>query len=479
MFSKINTVIIKNAKSLHFSVANNDEPRFIHGDRLYFNKGRMKGVQKTKFDKNTLIYDFSNFKGIDEKQSSNLFFLDFHSVEKIVISDSNDVNFYDINERDNISDIIVSSTNNLCLNNVYKKDLNIQMKSQNRVKFNESLIHNLDVNSRFFSYIELEKSFIFNAFFQFAHFSGIKNTDVDSVIVNIKKLTFNDCCVFNANVVNEISYFGEYLDVSTFNGLPKIELCEEMDINSFYIRKFFDFSCYLKSYNNNYFLMECVKSVLNEYSEESFAAEIEHHFGAFEMPHFYKDALNLFKLNEVKTFKTLLKEYKEKSDTFIFNIENDKFHFVKSENDFKLFNQKFDEEYINFYFKIKTYLDSGCFLFSSDVVYNEFYNKFKELENNHNDIKKLKASFLKDKEKIFKENKIAEEKRIAENKDVNFLLQILNSSNPIELITAENRIQFVNALKNNIKLNGLTEKGAINHQKMVQFFDLKTKAITF
>lgn len=479
MFSKIERIIIKNARNIEFVVVNNDKSIRLKGDHIS-TKSSMHGVKKNKKNGN-LELDFSSFK--NQSNTKDIFYLDYRCVSDLIFSNSFYISLSNLNTLDSISNIYIKNSD-LEFRKTFKKELFVHGDELSNVRFVDFLISDLKLNLKKRSSSFFVNGLVFNSELSFTDFSGIKNMSY-AFFINVNQLHCKQNAIFRMNVANLVNLQIRDIADGVFYGEPIIK--QSSTIREYYAIDRFEILNLIcstspienkgvsinKTKMSNYYTLISLKSILNENSLTSFNIEIEEALLKFHDDKFTMDSLLILSANNYKAkneslfFKDIIHSIDEQLVIYSAEIDRlDKYDL----HSIKRLKEEFTEIMKVSILNISLFKE----LFNIGQTDREF-----ELIQKYYESKKDEFIRLMD-DSIIKNNQKKESDELIK-KEHDDLISIVNIENPTDNITSENRDYFIHLLnKYHDKINDkLTDIGKKNIKKLVIFFNVKKKAVDF
>jgi len=492
MFEKIETIIIKNAENVEFSVAKKEEASLFWGNI----SGKLpKGTKKEKSKyKDQIIY---NFKG---GTTDSLISFHFPYLKKIVFLDSK-VTISGLNSRDTVEEVFVNGTI-ANFDQLFKHDFKINSVDSTLI-MNNYVIENLRLVEYSKSKSYLKRGFILNASIFAKMFSGIEESSSDSYIFNVTDSYFNHFPSFQGNVINDfntiindrpryvnpkrfcnINFIDSYKDGQDYDKVKSSYSCftkENMDLeySDLYLLEIIK-----EKYDSGELRINCIEAdVSSAIAWEGIEGNIMPMFlNSIEEDYdkLLKDKLDLKKLDYNKNVE-------------LFYTENecieDKLNNIKAQQDLhtKLHSFKRIENRILELNKEIRNIDrelNGIIELSivKDISFN--FNEHKDIHDNfkkfyfdlitkcHNFRNYLKKEEEKRKEKIKLQNKVVKNEQL--------ILGLLDKEFPTDYINEENREAIIELLNQGfLKNKPLSCLQSKNLKKLNLLFDVKNPVVQF
>lgn len=492
MFEKIETIVIKNAENVEFSVATKEEPSLLWGNI----SGKLpKGTKKEKSEHNgQVVY---NFKG---GTTDSLISFHFKDLKRIIFLNSK-VTISELNSRDTIEEVIINGSN-VDFDGLFKHDFKIR-SIDSILNINNYVIKNLRLVEYSKSKSYLKRGFILNASIFARMFSGIAESSSDSYIFNVTDSYFNHFPSFQGNVINDfntiINDTPRYVNPKRFcniNFLDSYKDGQDCDKVKSSCSRFAKDNMRLK-YSNLY-LLEIIKDKYDsgKLRLDSIEADVSSAIAwrgmdGNVMPMFLntieenyenllKDKLDLKKLDYNENLKSFYEKYEniEEKLNEIKNMDSLYFKmtvFEKTESEIKKINKEIRDINLELIGMIELSIVKEIFFSIEEHrrIHDNFKKFYFESMNKCHDFRNyLDKEDEKKNEKIKRQNKVVKNERL--------ILGILDKEFPTDHINEENREAIIELLnKGFLKDKPLSDLQSKNLKKLLVLFEVKTPVAQF
>lgn len=492
MFEKIETIVIKNAENVEFSVATKEESSLLWGNI----SGKLpKGTKKEKSKyKDQVVY---NFKG---GTTDSLISFHFQDLKRIIFLDSK-VTISGLNSRDTIEEVIINGSS-VNFDGLFKH--NFKIKSiDSTLNMNNYVIKNLRLVEYSKAKSYLKRGFILNASIFARMFSGVAESAKDSYIFNVTDSYFNHFPSFQGNVINDfntiINDSPRYVNPKRFCNINFLDSykdgqdCDKVKNSSSYFTKgnmrleysdLYLLEIIKDKYDSGKLRMDCIEAdVSSAIAWEGMDGNVMPMFlNTMEenYENLLKDKLDLKKLDYNENLESFYKKYENIEDQLneiknMNNLYSKRPEFDRIEEGMRKINKEIRDIHVELTGIIGLSIVKNI-SFDKDehreVHYNfkKFY--FESMNRCHDFKNYLDKEDEKKNEKIKRQNKVVKNERL--------ILGILDKEFPTDYINEENREAIIELLnKGFLKDKQLSVLQSKNLKKLLMLFDVKTPVAQF
>lgn len=492
MFEKIETIIIKNAENVEFSVATKEEPSLLWGNI----SGKLpKGTKKEKSEhKDQVVY---NFKG---GTTDSLISFHFQDLKRIIFLDSK-VTISGLNSRDTIEEVIINGSS-VSFDGLFKHDFKIR-SIDSTLNMNNYVIKNLRLVEYSKAKSYLKRGFILNASIFARMFSGVAESSNDSYIFNVTDSYFNHFPSFQGNVINDfnaiINDSPRYVNPKRFCNINFLDSykdgqdCDKIKHSSSYFTKgnmrleysdLYLLEIIKDKYDSGKLRMDCIEAdVSSAIAWEGIDGNVMPMFlNAIEenYENLLKDKLDLKKLDYNENLELFCEKYENLEDQLneiknMNSLYSKRPEFERIEDGIKELNKEIRDIHIELIGMIDLSIVKELFFSIEEhkCIHNNFKKFYFESMNKCLDFRNyLAEEDEKKSEKIKRQNKVIKNERL--------ILGILDKEFPTDHINEENREAIIELLnKGFLKDKPLSVLQSKNLKKLLMLFDIKTPVAQF
>ncbi len=493
MFTKVNTVLVKNANGLKLSVASKEEAA-SRWDSFFGEKSQINKI-KHKKKRGVLCLDFSNLT------CENIVHLSYKELETLKIEDSENVKLINFENNQNVNKVYVKNSKikfSRCLKesfNIYSHNSEVKFDNSmfwylgiynTKTKMNFNCTHALTADVYNTEFSEINSNYMNSFFFRLNTcyldcFSKIKINLVHSVDLarNLDSNTFE----FRGNAVVKETKIYKTEDGNKM--LSKIDPSKRV-IQPVKHERLQEFLVRLRKTlveHHDVILKRTDLSVIdNDFLE---AIKSSSKDGGFNDPLFLMKDYKLAMLDVVDEIKKLEERFNDKLNKIEVLLEQKDYDFDSIEeikqqksllekefNEFQRITYQLKEKqnpYDANFMKWELSRNSGEYIKILEFFKSHMLAKIKHYNNKIKD-------FNQEDLKIEKEKALQESKLQREWEDKNFLLEVLRAAHPTDKITSRNRSKLVDLIQSygDVLTDSLSKRESENLLKLKFLFDLDT-----
>lgn len=478
MFEKVNTIHIKDATNLKIAIASEDEAK-LRWDTFFGSKAEIRKI-KSKKKGTVLTLDFSCAKNED------MIHLSYRNLTKVIFSNSTNVTLFNLNNDQKVDHIALNEKSTVFINKCHKDTLTVTNTGSSSLEIGHFVIKNLRANTLSHSKTLLKYGVVQNLASYTYMFSHLRCEGKDSFIVNATETYGDHIPDVRLNVINHFNYVNNgssrYFLVYGFPTIEEIDQYTKPDGSKIINEKYYS-PRKIKAINGGFdayaiALKEVYKKELHSVSQFDWSIEVGTVELKQELPRFFEDAKSKAILITVDSIKDKHLKYIEAFNALKEMLKHDitKKHSVSFYHDkIKLLIGIMRDTY--------SFINNQISSFKGDESLIEEYKRFRYNSGEYNDAYLLGLRTLKMLENKIDKEQFIKEKNIQNDRNKEYVINILNKDDFIDEINKENKHKIIDVISSfDLKEYNLSKKAMDNLEKLEFLFDLnkqKNKICSF